>query len=296
MNHVSPKSSQYRAGGNGGYAMLAVLWLGALIGILTLTVAKNAELILGVQRNQLHHFSARQEATNNSIRAFEADVSPLGFPQYICATSTGTAGKVSLKRLTCGIHHVTDISLLKNPLIDGRFLVQAFPAFDYSAYFASPCYSSFNYRPCDDRSSLGHALSPGSLCSNYIRTVSDSDFSERFCLRANAAGNTRLTFRGNVIAAVSGYLDLMDLGLTSGNATLIAGGDILIARLRTKDPTDLSLISASGRIEIGGITGPVSLNLAAPQGIQIPPNSTLRPGPWPPLQQHTAFAISAVEH
>ena len=74
-------------------------------------------------------------------------------------------------------------------------------------------------------------------------------------------------------------------------AMLVAGGDIRIGTLTAGNAAHLTLVSATGRVEVLAIAGPLTLNAASRSGISLPVGPHVSVGPWPPLAHATVLGL-----
>jgi hypothetical protein len=190
-----------------------------------------------------------------------------------CFSKTSKYNRISVERTFCASFHNPTINLLKLSLLDSSRVTGSYnlPNLDYQKIFIKS-------QECD---SAG-----GRTISDYsISLSSKSLFSNNFCeflgnqvLNYKTIGSNlkiaRTTTLGDSVSVTAkGFIQATSKIIFSGGKhTIAAAGDLLLDELIAVQPTELTLISASGDVKVTSISGLIKLRVFAAKSAKLPSN------------------------
>jgi len=192
-------------------------------------------------------------------------------------TRIETKGLHTIERGLLSIHFEPDMAVLSLPVIDGRNISNSkFPRFNYAAILGNPDYiCTTELDGVISHTLSGFVLTPGSNYSLTICGDSIADIADKYVIAGNymRLSDTNIPAQfSRFLLAASGYIDIDATLSLNGETLIIAAGDLHLRSLRNEGAAApaVTLISASGVVQIESIYGEVRLKLIAPQGVFLP--------------------------
>lgn len=255
---------------NSGSALISVLMLCALFGLLALNIFRSTQFIQAAQTTEIHSLQARSLSEFDILDSLENDASHLSASSYDCLSLGSTVGKVSINRKLCLSLNRPPTGLLEQSVIDGRQVGQ-FPAFNYSRTFKSATSCPENLYQCSGVTPSGFELTALASCSHFLCEMPQIQLANDYVLRGNlSAAKLHAARSAQVVIAASGFIDIHSQALFDNDTLIIAGGDLHISTLISAAGSDITLISATGRIVVNQIRGSPALKAIGRAGVDLP--------------------------
>ncbi len=263
-----------------GAVIFLVMAILALIGILVLTIYQYGYQMLFLLSAEKHSSLAREAVINKAIVSGTTNGK-----DFVCKNQSIKKGRQILIRAICQENY-PDIPtrLLNRPIIikqSNNSKNNFFPTINYNQIFllASPCKKvSLISKP---RSLAGKELSSNSSYSSKTCTTVPKEVTSTVKIVGNLeierlqVGSELISGQdrpGNDVLATIGYLIIIEQLVITHNTLIVAAGDIFIKELISVDNEDLqvTLVSASGRIEISKLGPTIHARAFAKQGVNAP--------------------------
>jgi hypothetical protein len=218
-----------------------------------------------------HALMAKSEVASKLLKGIQ----PQSNSRFGCRSAFQRHGKVEITREICQLTSLAPEELLAEGCIDGSRLMdpQLFPLFDYNNFFLSPTACNPTPFRCDQPSSL--ILTPAAGCSaglcakaprgdgDLVAVLANLDLSEKYLIEA--APHAHKPF----VLAASGFIHLEELELRR-NALIVAGGDLILDHLSNWSKREVTLVAATGRVQVRSISGTMRLRALGKAGVYLP--------------------------
>ena len=257
--------------GHGGFIVVSVLVL--LIPALLFTAA--AIVFAGRMAAMFAAESRAMSERRHAVRqALQPETERVGAP-LCCAEGEASESAPRLRRRLCGLCEPANPAA--QPLLTSENR-EGYPLINYRSIFRSV--SDCALQPDDAVDRL--RLSPAAVRSSQRCTLVSTLRTQGFVVRANLAARDSIELIApgieTSILAAAGYAVIDGTLTIRGKAMVIAGGDLMLARLVLAGPEAAALlISATGTVRVGAVSGPARLRIIAWQGAELPPGLVLQP-------------------
>lgn len=153
----------------------------------------------------------------------------------------------------------------------------ALPLINYDLIFRNRIECSQSPIQNQNTSNLGFTLSADSVRASQVCATLPSTVTDAYAIDSNLESTEGTKTSDAVLIAATGYIDIQSQVVISGQAYIIAGGDIHIKDIRSDFPASLVILSATGGIEIDSISGVSQVAAFSRKTINIPTTYTSNP-------------------
>ena len=269
----------------------------SLMAVITISISVFSCQILLLLSAEQHSSLARRDANNNAVKSGSGPQSGLQ-----CRSYTAKRGRQEIKRDICVINFDT---LFANTGNSNRNSPLA--AINYNKLFSDFSYCRNLQSISGSRTLSGRQLSPSSdyslntcrsvqqVSNGKLRLASNLELDRLQFQRQNGNSNEPLAYN---LIAVAGYLQIAEELTISRDTLVIATSDLIISSIKTdqEDSLALTLVSASGRIEIDQVSPLIQLNAFAKGTIVTPLQSIQQTKqPLPPLLERMTLGLFVLE-
>lgn len=255
-----------------GFYLISTLCAASILLICIALLAFRLELHQKVQIGSVHSIKAGQR---NELALVERLKQGAPFTSNTCDLITAAAGKHLRETSLCLVARPPNDFPLINPVLIAT-----------EKFFCRAESRAYSLRTESGFLLTNSALQSQTTCSQLPQQITSDTW-----LPHNLLSTEAISISAKLL--VSGYVDIFTSLTTASSVTLVAGGDIYINEIIGESSAEITLVSASGVVQVSSITGSPNVIAYGRAGTFVPVANNLVALPELPSLSFLALALES---